>query len=197
VLERGELQRWFPDDKLLVVPESVLPAQLSHGPTRRLLSEVGVPESFLEVMELDFHLVERVRRVGDIYRKYDEEPPDGTGDLIYLGFAGQVFLAIDGPTGRVLQVAREFGSRLLASSLESFLRVLGVVSGEVLRYQRARRASRRFRFGWLRGYDDPVQFAERLNAIALRRLRRQDPGALPAAEPAWRSLLADIAANAS
>jgi len=184
VLKRSELQKWFPDDELLIVPESALPDDLTDVPTRRLLSEVGVPESFLDVMELDIHIVERMRRVDEIYRKYDEQAPAGTGELFYLGFAGQPFLTIEGHSGKVLQVHEDFGSRPLASNLESFLRVLGVVSGEVRKHQRRRKAG-------------PEELAERLSAGALKQLRRDDPGALPAAEPAWRALLADIAATAA
>lgn len=184
MLYRSELLEWFPDDELLIVPEPALPEELSDVPTRRLLSEVGMPESFLDVLELDAEIVEGMPRVDEIYRKYDEQAPAGTEELFYLGFAGQPFLTIDGRSGEVHQVHREFGARPLAGSLESFLRVLGVVSGAVRKHRRERK-------------DAPAQFAERLSADVFTQLRREDPRALPAAEPAWRALLADIVAAAA
>lgn len=186
MLRRRQLRRWFPDDELLVVPAATWPEEIGDPGTRTLMTEVGVPESFLEVMELDVHLQAGVQRTADLYLRYDEVPPPGTGALFHLGFVGQHFLAVDGPTGRILQVDREHGCRPLAGNLESFLRLLGFVGRQVRRHQRRRT-----------GTGTPEEFAERLTADALERLERIDPGVLPDAAPAWRAFLHDVAMNAS
>jgi hypothetical protein len=184
VLKRSQLETWFPDDELLTVPVAALPQGLTDEPARRVLAEVGVPESFLEVMELDSNITQRFETVAEVYRHYDEEPPAGVDGLFYLGFAGQPFLALHGGTGAVLQVHRSFGARPLATSLEAFLRVLGSVSDEVRKYQRGRKP-------------DAGKFTAGLTRDTIKQLGRTDPAALPDAEPAWRDFLRDIAANAS
>jgi hypothetical protein len=184
VLDRDQLKEWFPDDELLTVPASALPAGLTDDSARQLLTEVGIPESFLEVLELDANMAERFETVAEVYQHYGEDPPQGVDNLYYLGFAGQPFLALHGKTGEVFQVHRNSGVRPLASSLESFVRVLGSVSDAVRTYQDRRQP-------------DAEGFAAELTRDALRQLGRTDPAALPEAEPAWRNFLSDIAANAS
>ncbi|MEV0425873.1 SUKH-4 family immunity protein [Micromonospora sp. NPDC049836] len=177
MLKRRELESWFPDDEIVTVPEDVVPAGITDPDTRRTLSEVGIPESFLEVLEIDFDLPERIRTVGQVYRALEEPVPDGVDDLYLLGNAGQAMLAVDGRTGAVRQVHRSFGSRPMASSLEAFVRLLAAVAGEV------RRRSRR-------------ELADRLPDKLPGWLRELDPPSAPAAEPAWSAFLADVAANA-
>ena len=184
MLKRNQLEKWFPDEEFFTVPAAALPPGLTEDSARQLLTDVGVPESFLDVMELDTGMTERVRTVEEVYRRHDDEPPAGVADLFFLGFAGQPFLALHGRTGAVVQVHQSFGSRPLASSLETFLRVLGGVSEEVRRYQRGRKP-------------DAEKFTARLTADTIKQLGRTDPAALPAAEPAWRAFLNDIAATAS
>ena len=179
-LTRRQLERWFPDDEVVALSDDALPAEVSDPRTRELLTRVGVPESFLEALELDVWSPGRDRPMRDVYLRHGEAPPDGVDGLCYLGFAGPWFLAVEGTTGRVCQVGREFGVRPLASDLDAFFRVLGCVS------RRIRRSSRR-----------RAVVADDLAAAALRHLRRLDPAALPAAEPAWRSIVADAAANVS
>nr|MDT0658154.1 SUKH-4 family immunity protein [Micromonospora sp. DSM 115978] len=184
MLKRKQLEKWFPDDELLVIPATALPPEISEPSTRKLLTEVGIPESFLEVIDIDTNITRRVATVDKIYERYGEEPPEGVGHLHFLGSAGQPFLALDGSTGQILQVHRRFGARPLASSLEAFLQVLGSVSGEVEQHQRKQKL-------------DADAFTAQLATDTLKQLKRTDPAALPDAEPAWRELLADIAANAS
>lgn len=184
MLEQEQLEEWFPDEDIIEIPESALPENLTHEATRELLSETGLPDSFMDVVEIDTHVLKRIRTVAEVYRSHDEEPPDGTDDLFYLGFSGQPFLSVDGGTGKVLEVHRDFGMRLLASSLETFLRVLGFVSEEVQKYQR-------------RGGSGGAKFAARLRDRTLKHLRSIDPSAVPEAESAWRELLDDIAATAA
>lgn len=184
MLKRSELKKWFPDDELLVVPVTALPEGISEPATRALLTEVGVPESFLDVVELDTGMTEQVRLLADVYRKHDEDPPEGVGRLYYLGFAGQSFLAVDGHTGTVFQVHREFGARPMASSLESFFRVLGFVSGEARKHQR-------------KGRTGTEEFLTKLSADTIKQLRRTDPQVSPDAEVAWRKFFVDIGAPAS
>jgi hypothetical protein len=181
MLTRTDLEQWFPDEPILTVPAQALPDGLSHHPTRQILSEVGMPQALLEVVEIDIDSSRGIRTMTEIYGRHDAISPDGAEDLYYLGFAGQPYLAVDGATGGVFQV--DPGVRMLATSLEAFLRVLGLVSGRVGQFQR----------GEL-GEDD---FADQLPTDALEYLEQIDVAALPAAEVAWRSLLTDVAANAA
>ncbi|GAB3805289.1 SUKH-4 family immunity protein [Micromonospora zhanjiangensis] len=177
MLKRRQLDRWFPDDEIVTVPDAVLPAGITDPDTRRALTDMGVPESFQEVLETNVDLPERIRTVGQTYRDLGEPVPDGADDLYLLGNAGQSLLAVDGRTGAVRQVHTSFGTRPMASGLEAFVRLLGAVSTEV------RRRSR----------DD---LGERLRAKLPGWLRELDPPSAPAAEPAWSAFLADVAANA-
>jgi hypothetical protein len=184
MIERDQLEEWFPDDDIIVVPESALPEGLTSESARDLLMHTGLPESFLDVVELDTAIVKRIRLVEEVYQSHDEVAPDGAGNLFYLGFAGQPFLCVDGSTGVVVQVHRNFGVRLLASSLEIFVCVLGFISREVQKYQQ-------------KSGTDEAKFATRLRNRTLKELRESDPDALPKAEHGWRELLDDIAATVS
>jgi len=184
MIDRDHLEEWFPDEDIIIVPASVLPKGLTNESARELLTQVGLPESFMDVVELDTRMMKQIRTVEEVYRSHDEEPPEGTDDLFYLGFAGQPFLCVDGGTGAVAEVHRDFGIRPIASNLETFFRVLGFASEEVQKYQK-------------KGGIGEEKFAARLRDRTLKYLRRTDPDALPEAELGWRELLDDIAATAS
>lgn len=179
MIERAQLEEWFPDEDFLTVPVSALPRELTNGPLRELLTGVGVPESFLDVVEMEIDMVNHIGTVEEFYRSQDGQAPVGTGSLWYLGFAGHPLLCVDGVTGDTVQVHKRFGARPLCGSLEDFLRVLGFVSGEVRAYRQERRT-------------DIEDFAAQLSENALAQLGRTDPAALPGAEPAWRELLSNI-----
>jgi hypothetical protein len=182
VLNSSQLRRWFPDDDLVTVPDEAVTSVTDDG-ARRMLTQVGLPEAFLDVMELDPGIDEHVRTVEEIYQDDDERPPTGSAELLVLGHAGQPFLALDGKTGAVCQVHDEFGTRPLASSLEAFLQALGFVSEQVRKHQRTET-------------NDADGFVRRLQEDTLRQLRSIDAASLPDAEPAWRDLLSDVAGNA-
>lgn len=184
MLKRRELEKWFPDNELVQVDPDALPPELTDPATRTLLTDVGVPDALLDVVELDTGLAKRVSRIEEIYRRQDEAPPLGVGHLCFLGFAGQPLLALDAGSGRVFQVHQLFGARPLATTLESFYRVLGFASQQVEKHQRKRNP-------------DEEKFAADLLTDTLKQLKRTDPKAWPDAEPAWRDLLSDIAATAA
>jgi hypothetical protein len=183
MISRDQVKEWFPDEDILLVPVAALPPALVNEPARNILTGAGLPESVLDVVELDVHITERIRTVGEVYRSHEEDPPGETGRLLYLGLAGQPFLCLDGDTGEVAQVHEDFGTRPFATSLEAFIRVLGFVNTEVQKYQ-------------LKKKRDPEKFAIQLWKHTAKQLSRVDPAALPEAERAWQALLNDIAATA-
>jgi hypothetical protein len=183
MISRDQVEELFPDEDILLVPVAALPPGLVNESARRTLTEAGLPESRLDVLEIDVHLTERIRTVEEVYRSHEEDPPGETGRLLYLGFAGQPFLCLDGDTGAVAQVHEEFGTRPFATSLEAFIRVLGSVNTEVLKYQSKKKR-------------DPEKFAAQLWKQTAKQLGNVDPAALPEAGPAWQGLVNDIAATA-
>ncbi len=182
MVTQDDLEEWFPEEDIIVVPGSAFPDGLANVSARTFLSEVGLPESLLDVVEFDPKITKRVRPVAEVYRSHDEDPPDGTSGLFYLGFAGQPFVCVDGGSGAVVQVHREFGVRPLASGLDTFVSTLGFANQEVEKFHSKGR----------KGAD---KFAVRLREGTMKHLRTVDPGAAPGAEPAWASVLDDIAAT--
>ena len=177
-LSAAQVRSWFPEDDLLVVPRSALPDGMTDPALRSILSEVGLPETFTEAVELDADLVERVSTVAEIYAKDDDPLPDGAGSLYFLGFAGEPMLGVDGRSGAVYQVHDDFGTRPLAGSLETFLRVLGFVA-ERARKHRPRR--------------DGGASVKDLQRQALEFAETTDPGLWPRNKDAWTNVLRDLA----
>lgn len=167
MLKRAQVQRWFPDDEI-VVASNVSEDQVRDGSARAMLCDVGLPGSFLEVMELD-DLSGGIRSMSTVYGDLGEQPPPGSGDLLYLGYLGESSLALDGDTGAVAVVRSGQGSQPLATSLEAFIRVLGTVS------QR---------------WGKKNATAAALTEAALAELRRRDPSAPRTADATWTEFLA-------
>lgn len=185
MIERHQVEDWFPDAEILTVPAARLPSTVTDEATRRLLTEVGIPDHLLEVVEIDPDVAEgALPTMGDVYGRDPEGAPAGSERWLCLGHAGQSLLGLDGTTGAVGQVHQDVGTRPLAGNLEAFVTTLGVVSRQVTDYQDRREF-------------DTEAFTSRLVTEALAELRRVDPDALPAAEPAWADVLSDIAANAA
>jgi hypothetical protein len=176
VIKQQQLRKWFPEEDFFAVPAAVLPAGITDESTRRVLSELALPESFLDLVELETNMTAQVRTVDEVYQKYDEQPPRGASGLFFLGFADEAFLCLDGRTGALSQVHEKIGIRPFASSLETFLHVLGFISYQVERYQRSRSTNSK-------------KFADRLTRRSLKHLKQIDPAAFATAAPAWRDLL--------
>jgi hypothetical protein len=184
MLDRTDLEQWFPNAEFEAVPVAALPPTLTDPASRTLLSEIGLPSNLLDVVEIDPNLSDRIRTIEDEYQEEDAHAPPGAADLLWLGFAGGPMLGLDGASGAVMQIDDErFGVRLLASSLESFLRVLGDMSRRVTTYQAARDL-------------DTERFATELRAAVTDQLADVDPAALPQTEPAWHEIADDVAASA-
>ncbi len=184
MLNQDDIEEWFPDAEVVTVPADALPPALTDPAARTLLIDNGLPSNLLDVVELDPDLPERMRTLEDEYQDADSHAPSGAAGVLFLGFAGQMMLGLVPDSGAVVQVHSDIGVRPLASTLESFVRVLGDVSLRVTAYQDARDF-------------DTERFAPELRAAARRLLERLDPAALPDAEPAWNALLDDIAAAAA
>jgi hypothetical protein len=182
-LDRRTVEEWFPDTELLVVPEPVLPPGLTDAGARAVLSDAGVPEQVLDVVEFHVRIVERIVTIGDELASHGGSAPPGSADLYYLGFVGDPMLAIDGATGALTEVDLGFGTRPLAGSLETFLRVLGPLSRLIDDYQE-------------RAEFDADGFADELRRQALPELERLEAAVSSAQVESWDQLLGDLAANA-
>lgn len=182
MITQEQLRKWFSEEDFFSVPAAVLPLGITDVSTRRLLTEVGLPESFLDIVELDTDMPDRVWTVSEVYQRHGEQPPNGAGELFWLGFADGSFLCLDGRTGALSQVHDDFGIRPFASSLDTFIQVLGFVSYEVEKYQRSRRTNSK-------------KFTGRLTRRSLKHLKRVDPAGSATAELAWRELLDHTAAT--
>jgi hypothetical protein len=182
-LDRSTVAEWFPDTDLLVVPDRVLPPGLTDGDARTVLSEVGVPERVLDVVEIHVLIVERIVTIEDELASHGGHAPPGAADLYYLGFVGDPMLALDGTTGALVEVDLGFGTRPLAGSLETFLRVLGPLNRLIDEYQD-------------QAEFDPDRFTEVLRRQALPDLERLEATVSEAQIESWDQLLGDIAVNA-
>lgn len=160
-------------------PPTALPADLTDDDLRRLLTEVGLPESFIGVVELGAPR-DTIRTIGESFERVGENAPEGAGNLLHLGLSGSRMLGVDRHSGQVLEADEDVGVRPLNSSLESFLRVLGFVSVGVEEF-------------WSGDDDDVLKFAEDLRARTMELLATVDPAAGHAAVPAWSRLLDNVA----
>jgi hypothetical protein len=171
VIERRQLKQWFPHDDILLASTKALDGRVSDPGARAMLLDTGVPETFLEVLEFDRHLSSGVQTLEEVYREEGSAAPPGTGALLFLGYAGQAFLALDGTTGEVRQVHTDIGERPFAPSLEAFVRALGAISEDQ------------------RGKGKVAPTVDHLLTVVAGEIG----GGTGAAEPAWRMFLADVA----
>lgn len=176
MLKRSQLEQWFPDEKILTVPDSALPQEISDPLTRQVLTEIGLPMAVGDAVELDIDSPKGIRKVGEVYREYDEAPPEGVDDLYYLGFVGRGFLTVDGRTGLVFQVHRNTGARILAGNLEVFISVLGLISCKIDEFQQG-------------GESNPDCFVSRLCDETLAYLKQIEAASASEAGPTWRELI--------
>jgi hypothetical protein len=174
----------FPDADILVVKPSALVGHPIDDTLRSVLLEVGLPDSLVDVVEIDGGIVECLRTVGDFYESGDEEPPSGSEELLYLGLAGRAVLAVDGNTGETFLVDVSTGVRRLSSNLDAFLRVLGAMSEAVADY-------------WHEpGTIEDKAFGLRLVRLTTETLAKVDPSSGDTAERSWRELASDVASAA-
>jgi len=178
MLSREQLAEWFPGGDVEVYPPTALPDDVTDGGLRILLTEVGLPESFIGVVELGAPR-NKIRTIGESFERVGEKAPEGAEDLLHLGLSGSRMLGVDRHSGHVLEADEDFGVRPLNSSLESFLRVLGFVSVEVEEF-------------WSGDGDDVLKFADDLRARTMELLPTVDPAVMPAAGPAWSRLLDNV-----
>jgi len=182
MLTPEDITGWFPDAELVRVHPEAVPDGLDDPATRAVLTDAGLPSNLLDVVEINPDLPERIETMDDVYRHYDDTPPPGSAALFELGHAGGSLLGVDGTTGAVSQVSGQTGVRLLATSLEAFLRILGAVSQRIS------------------DEDDPhdvdvERFAAAARAEVRERLAEIDPGALPEATVAWDDVIGDLATS--
>ncbi|GIJ26821.1 hypothetical protein Vqi01_19830 [Micromonospora qiuiae] len=174
MLKHRQLQKWFPDSDIVVLPPAAITPQVTDEGARAVLTEAGMPENLYDVLDLHSRLSVAVTTIGEAYAQQDAQAPANTEALLYLGFAGQRFLALNGQSGEVLQVHDDFGARPFAPGLESFVRALGAVNNRVRKSLKKGRTSS----------------VEQLLAEVSKEFPLAD------AEHAWRDFLADIVASA-
>jgi hypothetical protein len=102
-------------DEIVRFTERQLPAGISHEPTRRFLTEVGVPTG--RMTEIDAE-VDRIRSVAEWPGMDAELVPPHCMDLFYLGYLGPVAdaLCLDGATGAVFKLPEVGGEAELVNS---------------------------------------------------------------------------------
>src|SRR5262245_27485154 len=96
-----------------------------------------MPQQVLDVVEVHVRIVDRIVTIEGELASHGGQAPPGAADLYYLGFVGDPMLAVDGATGALVEVDLGFGTRPLAGSLETFLRVLGPLNRMIDEYQDA------------------------------------------------------------
>ncbi|MFJ5885036.1 SUKH-4 family immunity protein [Kitasatospora cineracea] len=128
---RGLLERAFGPEQVHRLPADRLPAGITHEPTRRLLTEVGVPKvADLISLRLTPHEGLPVRAWESTP---DAEQPTGSGPFHLIGDWLGAPLVLDGSDGRVLRMlspaARDYDrprEPLAGSSLGSFLTMVAL-----------------------------------------------------------------------
>ncbi|MEU0744411.1 SUKH-4 family immunity protein [Streptomyces sp. NPDC006134] len=118
----------FDADHVPTMTDEQLPSGLTHGPTRRFLTQVGFPAVSGFYSLNTHHLLESGLAEHTWEGTKEFETPVGDGPFYSLGtWIGGVLL-LDGPTGRVLRQSRpgavddrEPGDPLAGSSLASFV----------------------------------------------------------------------------
>jgi hypothetical protein len=183
MLERDQLEEWFPGGDVIILPPSNIPTEVTNTALRRLLTEVGLPESVIGVVEIG-PSTDIVRTIAESYQQIGRNPPTGSERLMDLGLVGTRILGIDGHSGEVFAVANGSSIRLLNSSLEIFLRVLGAASTLIEHY---------ISNDWTEGGGPQLgKFGHKLKTHTITLLYDIDPGAAPSAEIAWNLLLDNL-----
>ncbi|MDH6117860.1 hypothetical protein ABH930_005283 [Kitasatospora sp. GAS204A] len=166
-IDRERLADWFGEDAIHRLPEQALPAVLTHAPTRRLLTEVGLPRGgggFLRFdTDPDLLLQPLATRL--------DGPSVGASHLLVLGAVQRDWLVLDGVSGQVALAGTSYDQPaqvvldVLAGDLSVVLLFLHELAG--LRAGAADPAAH----GGRRG---PAVVAEVTGALA-QRMRAVDP----------------------
>ncbi|MFJ5885035.1 SUKH-4 family immunity protein [Kitasatospora cineracea] len=128
---RGVLERAFGPERIHRLPADQLPAGITHEPTRRLLTEIGVPKAAgLVGLWLTPHEGLPVRAWESTP---DAEQPTGSGPFHLIGDWLGAPLLLDGSDGRVLRMLNPESPAytaprepLVGSSLESFVTMVAL-----------------------------------------------------------------------
>ncbi|MGF1429017.1 SUKH-4 family immunity protein [Kitasatospora sp. LaBMicrA B282] len=143
-LTADQLAAWFGSEGLTRIPESALPAGLTHEPTRRLLSTLGLPSGTRAL--IDFELDPEVL-LAPLPEHLAWAP-----QLLRVGRVLRDWVVLDGATGQVSLAARERRARtaepagdLLASDLSLLLRFAGEVGELATRPEHTAQTAARLR----------------------------------------------------
>ncbi|MFB7053963.1 SUKH-4 family immunity protein [Streptomyces vinaceus] len=124
-LDAARVQAVFGADGTVRVPEAHLPAELTHRPTRELLSTVGLPRHWAAGVT-SFELAWTAEGPGE------EDPGAGFGGLLHLGtfelgHADEGYVLLHPGTGAVSLVREDEGPFPFARDAETFVRLLEAV----------------------------------------------------------------------
>lgn len=182
-VDRERLTDWFGADRLHRLPEQALPAVLSHGPTRRLLTELGLPRDGGDFLTFDSDPDLLLRPLATRL----DGPSVGAHHLLVLGEVCRDWLVLDGATGRVALAATTYDQpeQVILDPLATDLSVLLLFlhEAEQLRATAADRTAREGRRG-------PAVVDEVIGAL-MERMRAVDPAVFDpsGAAPYWSALL--------
>jgi hypothetical protein len=171
---RRVLASVFTEDQVLRFAERQLPPGIAHEPTRRLLTEAGIPTGRMTEIDGD---VDQVPTIAEWADEDADNVPLHSADLYHLGDLGYGGLCLDGATGAVFHVPEGGGEPdLVNSSLTAFTHFLIEVYGAKDLVENA-------------DYDDErlKEFWSRLQAI--------DPPAFAAEDQYWPVMVDDAQAH--
>jgi hypothetical protein len=181
-VDRALMESVFPAADLVTVPESAL-APVSHGRTRELLRDVGLPDQhtgwFQTVKDLPAEIADKGWPRG---RELHPSSDLVFDEWIAIGGIPYDNMVVDAASGAVYCIPGSGADPyLLNSSLDDFLYFLYSVEAERPNYDAE--------FAEENGYEDDEDFGEGVDERLLAVMRAADPVALQNLDATWYTVL--------
>lgn len=170
-----EVMEWeFGAEHLVTVPADRLNRAVSHAPTARFLSEVGLPDVRGIVFWIDREAASGLESVLDRIAYLGRHTGEALGDWVVIGtFMGDEFL-LDGADGAVwIHIDGEATVKFVSSGLDLFARFVA--------------AFHRDRYALHPDYNTPDEIATAMNNL-VEDMREYDPVALEHKKTCWQTL---------
>jgi hypothetical protein len=184
MVTRGQLEASYDEEDIRVISEAAVPGVVTNPDVKTLLTKTGVPNALGNTIGVPRSIEKRIPTIGETYQSYQDTAPDGTEELLDIGFCGPWLLAFHGSSGEVFVVNKDpsIGTHRMSTSLDHFVEFMCLMNSELIHLADALT-------------DDDTDYESLANNIVERVLdavQQADADGFKGSEDAWRTLVTTV-----